>query len=338
MKKLNILLLFIFIAAQKLAAQSGCTDTAANNYNSKAKTNNGSCTYNDILITPTTRYNLNNKLRETSGLLWWNDLVWTFNDSGGQPALYAIDSATGNIVKTVQITNASNVDWEDIAQDDNFVYIGDFGNNASGNRKNLRIYKVSKNDINASNAVTATVINFSYSDQTDFTAAAANHTNFDCEAMIAYSDSLFLFSKNWIDFHSRLYALPKTSGTYIAEKRAELNVQGLITGATILPAKKTIVLSGYSTVLSPFVYLLYDFGKNNFFDGNKRKVQLNEVLTQMEGIAFVNNAYFFVSNEFFQHAMFTTPAKLQSIDLSSLLRGYFTTMNNYSTKEKAFKQ
>jgi hypothetical protein len=326
MKRTFFSSVFLLLSFAELHAQSGCTDAAANNYNASAKTNDGSCKYNDVMLTPTIKYAMNNTLRETSGLLWWDGKVWTFNDSGALPAIYAIDSTTGNITKTVTISNATNIDWEEITQDEQFIYIGDFGNNASGNRKNLRIYKIAKADVQSSTSVHAQAINFSYSDQTDFTATASNQTNFDCEAFVAYNDSLFLFSKDWVDFHSRLYSLPKTPGTYTANLKADILVDGLITGATILPSQKTIVLTGYTTILTPFLYLLYDFSNNDFFGANKRKVQINSAFTQMEGIASISDTRFFVSNEFFQRSIITTPARLQSVNLSSLLTAYYTAL------------
>ncbi|MDP5028761.1 MAG: hypothetical protein NWQ14_11100 [Flavobacterium sp.] len=60
-------------------------------------------------------------LDETSGLLFYNNSIITFNDSGGDANLYEINSTTGNILRTVSITNATNVDWEDITQDASFI-------------------------------------------------------------------------------------------------------------------------------------------------------------------------------------------------------------------------
>ena len=230
---------------------------------------------------------------------------------------------TGNIIRTVTITNAGNTDWEDIAQDGQYIYIGDFGNNANGNRTNLKIYRVKKSGIKIKDSLTATVIHFSYSDQTDFTPTGSNNTNFDCEAMIAYNDSLFLFSKDWKDGKTRLYKLPKVPGTYIAQKTSELNVDGLITGAEILTDKRVIALTGYSTTVTPFIYLLYDFSDNDFFGANKRKIQINESFTQIEGICAINNNNFYISNEKFQK-IFNVPAKLQTINLSTFLKPYYS--------------
>jgi hypothetical protein len=322
--KIAIALIIALCRLTGLYAQvSGCTDPAASNYNGTATLNDGLCIYNNTSVTPRLNANMNTTLIETSGLIYWNKAVWTHNDSGGQPALYSIDSTTGNITKTVSVTNATNVDWEDITQDDKFIYIGDFGNNANGNRQDLRIYKVKKADVKIKTSVTATVINFSYSDQADFTPKGSRNTNFDCEALIAYGDSLFLFSKDWLDHKTRLYKLPKNPGTYTAIKTAELDVQGLITGAEIVPGKKVIVLTGYDAAIKPFVYLLYDFTDTRFFDANKRKVAINQTLTQMEGICAINARKFFVSNERLQ-AGITVPAQLQTINLGPLLNPYYT--------------
>ena len=146
------------------------------------------------------------------------------------------------------------------------------GNNENGNRTDLKIYRIKKSDVKKKTTITASVINYSYEDQTDFTATGSNHTDFDCEALIAYGDSLFLFSKDWVNNETRLYKLPKLPGTYTATKIGEFNVEGLITGAEIVADKKVIVLTGYNAVLAPFIYLLYDFTDNHFFDANKERL------------------------------------------------------------------
>ncbi len=322
MKSAILMIAFISWNVIVHAQVYGCPDPAANNYNAAVTANNGSCTYNSTTITPTLNYNLNTALNESSGLIWWNKQIWTHNDSGNDPLLYALDKTSGAILKTVTISNATNVDWEDITQDDKYIYIGDFGNNSNGNRTNLKIYKVKKSAVKNGTSVTATVINFSYNDQTDFTPTGSNNTNFDCEALIAYGDSLFLFSKDWVDNRTRLYKLPKTPGTYSAINIGELNVQGLITGAEIVAGKRAIVLTGYNSILTPFVYMLYDFTGNQFFGANKRKVSLNQSFSQMEGICAFNTKTFYVSNERVQQVI-TTPARLQTLDLGALLNPYY---------------
>jgi hypothetical protein len=41
---------------------------------------------------------------------FYNDNIITHNDSGGQVNLYEINASTGAVVRTVAITNATNVD------------------------------------------------------------------------------------------------------------------------------------------------------------------------------------------------------------------------------------
>lgn len=316
--------IFFYTGFTSYAQLKGCPDPTAINYDSSATINNGSCTYNEAFIKPALRTKLAATVSETSGLMYWNKAVWTHNDSGGEPALYAMDSTTGKVIKKVTVTNATNVDWEDLAQDDTYIYIGDFGNNANGNRTDLKIYRVRKKDVRNKTSVTASVISFSYNDQKDFSGTGNNQTNFDCEAMIAYGDSLFLFSKDWTDNKTRLYKLPKKPGSYAAVNIGEWDVQGLITGAEIVPDKRVIVLSGYSASVSPFVCLLYDFTGNRFFDANKRKIPISQSFLQMEGICAVTDTKFYISNERFQQLIIVTPAKLQTIDLGSFLNPYYT--------------
>ena len=88
---------------------------------------------------------LESTVDESSGLLFLGGRLITHNDSGGEASLYEIDPPTGTVIRTVQIQGAANRDWEDIAMDDTYIYIGDFGNN-SGTRRDLRIYRVGISD------------------------------------------------------------------------------------------------------------------------------------------------------------------------------------------------
>ena len=74
---------------------------------------------------------LQDSIKETSGLIYLNQKLITHNDSEGRPALYELDSITGNVTRTVAVTNATNIDWEDIDYDSTYLYIGDFGNDGS---------------------------------------------------------------------------------------------------------------------------------------------------------------------------------------------------------------
>ena len=122
-------------------------------------------------------------------MLLINENLISHNDSGGENTLYEFDISTGNISGAVNIDNSVNIDWEDIACDSDYIYIGDFGNN-NGNRTDLTIYKVSINDYlnNTDSSIVAEEINFSYSEQVTFISSPYS-TNYDAEALISYNDN-----------------------------------------------------------------------------------------------------------------------------------------------------
>jgi len=141
---------------------------------------------------------LADEINETSGLIFLENKIITHNDSGDGPMLYEIDSINGQISRKVVIENAINTDWEDICYDDEYIYIGDFGNNY-GNRTDLKVYKISRGDYFNNDTVTAAVIKFSYKEQIDFSEQLLE-TNFDAESILSIDDSLYIFSKNYGNF------------------------------------------------------------------------------------------------------------------------------------------
>ncbi|WNJ18402.1 T9SS type A sorting domain-containing protein [Pontibacter sp. G13] len=185
-------------------------------------------------------------LSETSGLIRIDSLWFTHNDSGGASKLFQFDPETGQVTREIIVGNALNRDWEDLCHDSAFVYIGDFGNN-QGSRTDLRIFRVPLLDVLDINqdTVWADTLNFSYADQVDFTPTSYS-TNYDAEAMISRGDSLFIFTKNWGDQQSRVYALPKTPGDYSLNPIDTLAIQGLVTGASYDEEWGTLGLIGYA--------------------------------------------------------------------------------------------
>lgn len=316
----------LFLYTPIYAQVSGCTDPAANNFNPLATQNNGSCTYNNVALTPALKSNLALELQENSGLIYWNNHIWTHNDGGNTTELFEIDTL-GNILRRVNIQNAVNVDWEDITQDDNYVYVGDFGNNASGNRQDLTIYRVAKADLLAGNTVTASVIQFSYANQTDFTAVPANTTDFDCEAMIQYNGNLYLFTKRWTSLGTSVYEIPATPGSWSARLVTTSTAPaGLVTGADISAPQRSIILCGYTSSGARFLYFIYDFTGTDFFGGNERYVTMNNI-GQTEGIAFKNPEYVFVSRERLTRVVLGFPITitqaLEAVNLTTLLQPYY---------------
>ncbi len=125
--------------------------------------------------------------------------------------------------------------------------------------------------------------------------------------------------------------MSKIPGTYTAQYKNSYDVQGLVTGATLLESKKLVVLCGYTSLLQPFTILLYDYETNDFFSGNKRKINLNLAFNQVEGIATNNGLKYFISNEFFTKSVVTVNQKLQTLNFYPYLSNYLG-LTNTSTK------
>jgi hypothetical protein len=251
-----------------------------------------------IVIAPSRSLPLPKVVEETSGLLWWDNLLWTFNDSGGKPVLYAIDPETGSILREVTIKNATNQDWEDIADDDEYIYIGDFGNNM-GKRKELQIYRVRKEEITPIHVteVLADTIAFAFEDQVIHPLASFKRSAFDCEAMITLGDSLYLFTKNWEDYTSTMYSLPKIPGKWVAQRMALFESNGLITAADYNLNTRTLFLLGYIGFY-PFIWVIDEFNPARFpLTGATRYVPSRLEAIQTEGLAVDNQGRVWVSAE-----------------------------------------
>jgi len=299
---------------------TGCTDKAASNYNPRASINNGSCIYTPVSVTPELKFLQPPVLEENSGMIFWNNMLWQHNDSGGEAAIYAIDTLGNTMQRRVILKGAVNIDWEDIAQDDTHIYIGDFGNNLNGARTNLKIYKIAKKDILDTAEfkifVQPETISFRYEDQPDTpSVVTVNTTDIDCEAMISCYDKLYLFTKQWKRNKTILYELDKTAGVQVAARKDSLDVGGLITGADIDITKGRIVLTGYTLSAGRFIYLLYDYPRKNFFGGNKRKITLNG-LCQTESVAFKKEGYIYLGSESFS----VMKQRMESLNLDAFFK------------------
>lgn len=266
-------------------------------------------------------------LSESSGAIFFNGKLISHNDSGNENKLYELDTISGLVTRTVVINNATNIDWEDITQDDSSIYIGDIGNN-NGNRTDLKIYKINKNDYINSTNVTAETINFNYADQIDFTPSS-NNTEWDAESLISFDAStLVLMTKNWVNGITKAYTIPKNSGTYTVDPLPTvLQSGGLITGATYNPLTQKIYSVGYSSLLQPFIWVSENFTDNNIFSGTNTKTFISGFgFEQIEAVAYVGANRYFITSESFNIPPFSDYGKLIS---------FSTNDNVLSIKEQA---
>ena len=263
----------------------------------------------------TEKYALNATVSESSGVIYYNGKIITHNDSGNANELYEMDPSGPTITRTVTISNATNVDWEDITQDADYIYIGDIGNN-NGDRTDLKIYKISKTDYDASNSVTAEIINFSYANQSDFTSNP-QATPWDAETLISIdANNLLLVSKNWVTFEAQTYVVPKTPDTYSLSPQTSTlpdpsGNYDLITGGTYNPITGKVYLVGYTSntgtfnALRPFIYECSGFSGTDIFSGTNTQYDIsgaslgNFSYEQTEGITYVDADTYYVTSETF---------------------------------------
>lgn len=246
---------------------------------------------------------IDKKLHEISGMEKFPDspLIWGVNDAGNKNIVYGFDE-NGKILKEVEIENAKNKDWEDLARDDQgTLYIGDFGNNAN-KRKDLVIYKV-KNFLKQGEKAKAEEIKFSFEDQTDF-PPDKKHRNFGVESFIFKDNHLYLFTKNRsksMDGTVKLYRLPITPGNFTAKKidafkTCDHNKNDCwITSATTNPSRDVIYLLSNTQV-----WRLSKFEDEAFFDGKVENFSFGDY-TQKESILYRNTNSVFISDEETKH-------------------------------------
>ena len=241
---------------------------------------------------------LPNEVKETSGLFFYNGRLWTHNDSGGKPILYALDTTTFQVVQRVSLKNVKNKDWEDVCTDGESVFVGDFGNN-KGSRKNLRIFTFPLSAIPKEGDASIEVdsILFRYADQTDFAKRKHAH-DFDCEAIFATEDHLYLLSKGWKTGTTKLYQVPKKPGNFVAEVVNRFDSQGLITGADYDRENHVLAIVGYvKGIWKPFMYLIFDFNEEGVKLSNRRIEMPQLTGAHTEGICFFDHGRCYITAE-----------------------------------------
>lgn len=270
---------------------------------------------------------------ETSGLLWHDGQLWSHNDSGHDPILYQIDPQTGETVRQVVLQGIANVDWEDLGQDDTHCYIGDFGNNASGNRQDLTIYKIplkqlTDPDVDTISRSEIGAISFFYPQQTDLGARPSNQTDFDCEAMFVHEGQIHLFTKEWTREQTVHYTLPLDAATQIpATAVARYDVGGLVTAADISPDGKSVFLLAYEDVTEQdadkdqtYGLWIRNFEGQAFLSGDIQRIDYTGGYLgngQIEGVVYKNNQEIWISAE--EVFIFAARLYLNTLPLSNAL-------------------
>lgn len=224
-------------------------------------------------------------VEETSGLFYFNGELITHTDSGGENRLYVLDTLGGPVLRSIPVPGAVNRDWEAVSLNGTKLYIGDVGNN-SARRKDLTIYITDLAHL-PSGLPGLDSIRFYYPRQTVFEKQKRNH-DFDCEALVVFKDTVYLYSKAWADGITKIRTVPAHPGSYAAQDRGTFDAGGLVTDAVYDAERKCLVLVGYNLetqILQPFVWLFETPHPAKLVNGIR--INLSPEFTQLEGVTFL---------------------------------------------------
>jgi hypothetical protein len=252
-------------------------------------------------------------LVESSGLAMTTPgKVWSHNDSGNESKLYSV-GIDGTLLRTITVSNANNVDWEELAMDNQKrLYICDVGNNYN-NRTDQTIYRIPDPESFDENVVTAEIIRFSYEDQTSF-PPVPSAWNYDLEAVIWHSDSLFMFTKDRTTpfaGYTKMYKIPATPGTHVAKLAGSRYLGNTIssvrvTAADIHPATGKLVL-----LVNNRLIVFSNYPGNRFLEGKVTEYSFNKMPGQVEAIIFQSESKLYMTEE----GIGSTPGFLYEITL-----------------------
>lgn len=236
---------------------------------------------------------LSDDLKEISGLELLNDsTLVAFNDGGNKSEIYLLN-LQGEIKKVVDVLDTKNRDWEDITRDDEYIYIGDIGNNLN-KRNNLSIVKIKIADLLQKDEVKAEKIEFSYAEQNSF-PPEEDSLFYDAEGMALYNDSIWVFTKDRsVPFQglTHIYKIPTKPGTYkvSASHKIDIGDDGWWKDG----------ITGVDYFENQFYILTYNrYIVMNIENGelNKTSEHIFDAITQRESIVVLNNEAIFVADE-----------------------------------------
>lgn len=241
---------------------------------------------------------LPSSLKENSGIESYDGTtVWIIEDNGNKDELYQVNFK-GELVKSFEVKNAKNTDWEDLAKDkEGNMYIGDFGNNDNA-RKDLVIYKLPSPEKESGDKIDAKKIKFHYPEQKKFPPKKAKRF-YDAEALFHHGKQLYIITKNRSNPFSGdalIYTVPDTKGEYTAKRIGTINLCDdwetcQITSIAISPDGKKIVALSYGKL-----FVFTDFTWDDFSKGKMTTIDLG-LRTQLEAVCFTDNTTLLLSDE-----------------------------------------
>lgn len=262
-------------------------------------------------------------LTEVSGMVKsrsYPNTYWVVNDSGNDARLFAINRDGQTLIPTFskfsyygeerergkdpwpgfRVLYTTNVDWEDMTVDDNYLYVADTGNNGN-NRRDLVIYALSEIDPTASTQSAAIkAMPVRYPEQVSF-SPVGGELYYDSEALFSADGRLYLITKHRGGFGryqagANLYRLD----TEFTDKPNDLvlidNNPDILTatGAELSPDGQRLAVISYEDL---WIFDRPESG-DAWLSSTARRYPLDtRVLRQVESVIWDDDATLILSNE-----------------------------------------
>lgn len=259
-----------------------------------------------------------------------DNTYWVHNDSGDSARIFAITAEGVSILPTYSkfthygdapergkqqwqgfpVLEAENVDWEDIAIDDNYLYLADTGNNAN-DRRDLAIYLISEIDPTASTrSAVIQRLPVVYPEQTEFPASVKH---FDSESLFVFNNALYLITKHrgggvmGTDFEpgANLYRL-ETRFTDQSNLLKKIDSHPEILGATgadLSPDGNTLAVISQDAL---WLFSRPQDGGDQWLSGLAKHYPFSRgALRQLEAVTWIDDATLLLGNE--QRDLFRIP-------------------------------
>lgn len=184
-------------------------------------------------------------------------VVWALNDSGNAPRLFAL-SSEGKLLASHQVENADNVDWEDMALDQDTLYVSDMGNNFN-DRSDLCVYQLREPSPGGDAPVEALArLPVVYPEQ-------GQAPEFDCEAMFVCDHRVYFLTKERLEVlgrqapgtSTRLYRLDThftESPNRLTLVQRSTGLGGWVTAAAMSPDGQTLAVLCHLPVPSIWLF------------------------------------------------------------------------------------
>lgn len=226
----------------------------------------------------------------------WENVYWTLNDSGDENRIFPF-TRDGKVLRAewyteqagVYIGDAVNIDWEDMATDnEGNLIIGACGNNGNVRRDlALYIFKDPYPEFTGTTRILKKIL-FYYPEQTEYPAKIRN---FDSEAVFCAFGNIYLLTKHCADTQTHLYRFDSMDPLKEnpVTKIGTFNIRGMVTAADATPDGKKLAVLTYKAIW------VFESDTDDYFNGNIYWLPIKA--KACEGICFDNEKTLLITNE-----------------------------------------